>query len=98
MNREEFKEKYLTNSFYWVNQHNHQTLQLIFKEFDIHCHMGVDKEMLITWHDTFKNLVTFPKDQWHNFEYYQKSDMWIPNIRYGEPKNYSEMIYEYNLL
>lgn len=96
MTKQEFKEKYLTNAFYWVNEDNYLKLQDIFQEFGIKCHTG--NHNLIGWHEGFKNLVTFPPDKWHDFEYYQKVDCWFPNARYGEPKDYELMLSEYDKL
>ena len=69
MTRKEFKEKYLDNAFYWVNKGNFMDLQEILQDFGFKCHTG---EGFIYWHDEFKNLVTFPADKFHGFEYYQK--------------------------
>jgi len=96
MTRKEFKEAYLDNAFFWVNENNYLELQDILQEFGIKCHIGGNN--LIGWHDGFKNLVTFPADQFHNFEYYQKVDCWLPNTRYGEPKDIEKLISEYNKL
>jgi hypothetical protein len=92
MIRSEFKAKYLTNAFYWVNKSNYLILQQIFQEFGILCHTG---EGIINWHDKFHNLCTFPPDKWNDFEYYQKVDCWFPNCSYGEPKNYTDMLIDY---
>ena len=81
--------KYLNNAFYWVNKGNFMDLQEILQDFGFKCHTG---EGFIHWHDGFKNLVTFPADKFHGFEYYQKTDVWLPNSRYGEAKNYEDMI------
>ena len=89
MTRKEFKEKYLDNAFYWVNKGNFMDLQEILQDFGFKCHTG---EGFIHWHDGFKSLVTFPTDKFHGFEYYQKADVWLPNARYGEAKNYEDMI------
>lgn len=89
MTRQQFKDKYLTNAFFWINKENHLKIQEILQEFGIKCHAG---KGFINWHDNFKNLVTFEPDKWHDFEYYQKADMWIPNARYGEPKNIEYII------
>lgn len=91
MNRKEFKENFLINAFYWITKDNYLALQLILQEFGIICHTG---DGVIEWHNGFTNIATFPPDNFHNFEYYQKS-MFIPNTRFGEPKNFTEMFNAY---
>lgn len=95
MTRKNFKEKYLINAFYWITENNHLELQNIMQEFGIICHTGSG---IIGWHSGFKNLLTFKPDEFHNFEYYQKTDCWFPNASYGEPKNYESMIEDYSKL
>ena len=95
MSRDDFYKAYLKDAFYWVNKDNYITIQKVMQEFSINCHTG---DGIIEWHDGFKNLLTFPPDKSHNFEYYQKTDCWHPNSRYGEPKNYQQMINDYNKL
>jgi len=92
MTRQEFKNEYLINAFFWINESNHLKIQKILQEFNIKCHTGSG---FIGWHNGFNNLVTFEKDEWHDFEYYQKIDMWIPNARYGEHKNISNLLKDY---
>ena len=55
-------------------------------------------DTLISWHEGFKNLVTFKKDTWHNFEYYQKTDFFFPNASYGNAKDYELMLKDLNTL
>ncbi|MCK9417296.1 hypothetical protein M0Q97_11670 [Candidatus Dojkabacteria bacterium] len=95
MTRQEFKEQFLTNAFYWITEDNYLRLQNIFQEFGIKCHTG---EGSISWHTGFKNLLTFPPDLMHEFEYYQKTDFWHSNSRYGEPKDYELMLKAYSEL
>jgi len=92
MTRDEFKEKYLDNAFYWITKDNYIKLQTIMQEFGIKCHTG---EGVIGWHDGFKNLATFKPDRFHDLEYYQKTDCWFPNASYGEPKDYDLMLNDY---
>lgn len=89
MTRQEFKEQFLDNAFYWVNEDNYIRLQNIFQEFGIKCHTG---EGNISWHTGFKNLLTFKPDKHHDFEYYQKTDCWFSNASYGYPKDYELML------
>jgi len=95
MTRQEFKEQFLTNAFYWITEDNYLRLQNIFQEFGIKCHTGEGK---ISWHIGFKNLLTFKPDKYHDFEYYQKTDCWYSNASYGEPKDYELMLKAYSEL
>jgi hypothetical protein len=95
MTREEFKETYLINSFFWIDKNNYLQLQKILQEFGFACHTGSG---IIDWHIGFNNLQTFQPDQFHDFEYYQKTDFWHSNASYGEPKNYELLLIDYNLL
>ena len=54
MTKLEFKQKYFTNNFYWVNESNHEKLQQIGLEFGCLCHTG--DASIIKWHEGFKNL------------------------------------------
>ena len=54
MTKEEFKQKYFTDNFYWVNEDNYKELQEIGIEVGCLCHTG--KPEIIKWHDGFNNL------------------------------------------
>ena len=54
MSKQEFKQKYFTNNFYWINFNNYQTLQAIGVEFG--CLNPVGTTSIIQWHDDFYNL------------------------------------------
>ena len=54
MNKKEFKQKYFTNNFYWINETNYENLQNIGVEFD--CINPSGNKSIIEWHDGFKNL------------------------------------------
>ena len=95
MKLHEFKEKYLKNAFFWVNQENHIEIQEIMMKCGFYPHTG---HTPIKWHEGFKNLVTFPPDKNHNHWYYQKADMWIPNARYGEPVNIESFFADYKTI
>jgi hypothetical protein len=94
MTKEEFKTKWIDDSFYWVNEDNYLKLQDILQEFGVKCHVG--GRGLINWHDGFKNIVTFKPGKWHDFEYYQKTDFWHKDSRYGDPKDYDLMLKDYS--
>ena len=92
MTKQEFKNEYLMDAFFWINEENHIQIQSILQEFNIICHTG---RGFIFWHKGFNNLVTFKPDKHHNFEYYQKADMFLPSASYGEPKNVKQLIKDY---
>ena len=54
MTRQEFKKKYFTNNFYWVNEKNHKQLQDIGIEFGCLNPLGYPGK--IQWHEGFNNL------------------------------------------
>jgi hypothetical protein len=54
MTKLEFKQKYFTNNFYWVDVSNYKELQNIGIEFG--CLNPSGKKSLINWHDGFQNL------------------------------------------
>ena len=49
-----FKNKYFTNNFYWVNENNYKQLQEIAITFGCLLHTG--KKETIQWHEGFKNI------------------------------------------
>lgn len=92
MTRNGFKQKYLIDAFFWINKYNHKKVQDILQDFGIKCHTG---KGFINWHEGFVNIVTFQPDKFHDFEYYQKVDTWLPDARYGNPKNIELMRLDY---
>jgi hypothetical protein len=97
ISRAEFKEKYLSNNFFWVSSEEQaDKIQSIMLEFGLRCHTG-DKSK-IKWHEGFKNIVAFPRDKFHDFEYFQKVDVCLRNASYGEPVNYEAFLSDYNSL
>lgn len=54
MTREQFKEDYFTDNFYWVNKDNYEQLQNIGVEFG--CLNPCGDKSIIEWHEGFKNL------------------------------------------
>ena len=95
MTKQEFRDDYLVDAFFWVNEKNYLKLQDILHEFGFKLHTG---DGIIGWHEGFKNLQTFSHDEWHNFDYYQKTDFWHDGVSYGKPKDYDKMIEDYNNL
>ena len=90
MTIDEFKNKYLKNAFFWVNEDNYMKIQEIMMACEIYNH--TDNPEPIEWHEGFKNLVVFEPDKFNNRRYYQKVDLWLPNAMYGEPKNVKEFL------
>lgn len=70
MTRKEFKSKYFTNNFYWVEKLNYSQLQLIGLEFGCLCHNG--KKEIINWHEGFKNLCFRTYEKNNNVTVFQK--------------------------
>ena len=58
-----FKNKYFTNNFYWVNENNYKQLQEIAITFGCLLHTG--KKETIQWHEGFKNIAfrTYEKNK-----------------------------------
>lgn len=54
MTKQEFKLKYFTNNFYWIDFNNYLMLQNIGVEFG--CLNPVGTTSVIQWHDDFANL------------------------------------------
>ena len=95
MKRQTFKQKYLTNAFFWINKENHIEIQKILQEFGIRLHTGSG---FIKWHEGFKNFCTFAPNKFIKHEFYQKVDVWLPNASYGEPKNIELLLSDYEAL
>ena len=90
-----FKDKYLKNAFFWVNEENHLKIQEVMMKCGFYPHIG---QTPIKWHKGFRNLATFEPDKNHKYWYYQKVDMWIPNARYGEPKNVDSFLKDFKTI
>jgi len=54
MKLEEFKAKYFTNNFYWINKHNCEGIQMIGLEVGCLLHTG--EKDFITWEEGITNL------------------------------------------
>ena len=90
MTKEEFKQKYFTNNFYWVNKDNYKKLQEIALEVGCLCHTGHSE--IIEWHEGFKNLGfrTYIKN--NNVTFFQKEPFLISPEK---PTEYEEMFNKY---
>jgi len=63
MTKQEFKQKFFTDNFYWADETNSEQLQKIGIEVGCLCHTGNPE--IINWHEGFKNL---------GFRTYEKND------------------------
>lgn len=85
---EEFKQKYFTNNFYWVNKDNYKRLQEIALEVGCLCHTG--KAEIIEWHEGFNNLGFSPNEE--SVTVFQKQ----PFLSHGKTAtDYAEMLAAY---
>ena len=89
----QFKNKYFTNNFYWVNESNYKKLQEIGVELG--CLNPNGTTSIIEWHDGFKNL-GFRTYESNNFiTRFQKEAFLISG---KSATDYEEMLTEYELL
>ena len=87
----EFKKKYFTNNFYWINESNCEKLQLVAIEFG--CLNPLGEERVIEFHEGFKNL-GFRSYAKNNFiTRFQKEPFLVHTEK---ATSYDEMIKEYN--
>ena len=70
MTKQEFKQKFFTNNFYWVNKGTFKKLQEIAIEMGCLCHTG--KPEIIGWHDGFTNLGFRTYEKNNNITVFQK--------------------------
>jgi len=85
--KEQFKNKYFSNNFYWVNESNYKKLQEIAIEVGCICHTG--KKEIIEWHEGFKNLGFRTYEKNRNITVFKKE----PFLMEGhEATDYNEMI------
>lgn len=98
MDREQFKEKYLSNKFFWINnQEECETIQNIALEFGLLCHTG-DKKIIEYKLDNYPQIkpmskIKMFKDDGRGFDYFQKVDMYYESM--GKPVDFKEFISDY---
>lgn len=87
----QFKIKYFTYSFYWVDESNYETLQRIAQNMGLDNHLrdGEIWKFIISKHEVQRNLVMFPTG------YYQSTLWHIPDHEYGDPVDYEKMLEDY---
>jgi len=93
MTQEEFKAKYFTNNFYWINESNYKQLQEIALEIGCLCHTM--KSEMIEWHTGFRNLGFNPHRENPDLIVFQKRDMLMYN---QTATKFDEMVRDYNCL
>lgn len=90
MNLQEFKQKYFSNNFYWVNENNYKQLQEIALEVGCLCHTG--KKAIINWHEGFNNLGFRTYQKNNNITVFQKEPFLVHN---ETATNFDEMLINY---
>lgn len=73
----DFKQKYFTNNFYWVNENNYLQLQEIGLKVGCLCHTG--KKEIISWHVGFNNLGFRTYNKNNNITVFQKEPFLMHN-------------------
>jgi hypothetical protein len=93
MKTKDFKQKYFTNNFYWVNKDNYLLLQKIAIEVGCICH--TKKMEIIEWHKGFKNLGFRTYKENNDITIFQKEPFLLGN---EIATDFDEMIDDYNRL
>ena len=93
MELKEFKQKYFTNNFYWVNKENHLELQEI--GIKVGCLNPLGKQEVIDWHEGFKNLGFRTYERNNNITKFQKEPFLLHN---ENATDFNEMVKSYNNL
>lgn len=102
MNREQFKKKYLTDAFFFVeNEEQFNKLQDVAVEFGLVNPIGGKSFIKYDMHDVStsiapepgikvaKNLTIFPDNK------FQQSEFWVRDASYGQPKCYEQFLNDY---
>ena len=93
MEIEEFKQKYFTDNFYWVNQSNYKELQEIGIEFG--CVNPNKDKSIIEWHNGFANLGFRTYKRNGNVTVFQKE----PFLPYNQKAtSFEDMISDYSTI
>jgi len=91
MTKSEFKQRYFSDNFYWVNKNNYKKLQEIAIEVGCLCHTGDAK--IIEWHDGFNNLGFRTYEKNGNVTVFQKEPFLLSNQK---ATDFDEMLSAYN--
>lgn len=90
MELKEFKDKYFTNNFYWVDKNNYKQLQEVALEVGCLCHTM--KKEAIEWHTGFNCLGFRTYEQNNGVTVFQKE----PFLMHNETAtDYDEMLSAY---
>ena len=87
MTKEDFRNKYFTDNFYWINEDNYKELQEIGIEMG--CVNPNGESSIINWHKDFHNLGFRTKDGVTKF---QKECFLVHN---KTATNYNQMLEDY---
>ena len=90
MTIQEFKQKYFTDNFYWVNEINYRKLQEIGIEVGCLCHTG--EKDIIEWHSGFNNLGFRTYEKNNNITVFQK-ESFLPYDQ--EATSFDEMLKDF---
>ena len=90
MTKEEFKRKYFTNNFYWVNKENYKQLQEI--GIEVGCMNPIGDSSIIEWHEGFKNIGFRTYEKNNNITQFQKEPFLLHT---DTATDYKEMIDSY---
>ena len=83
----EFKAKYFTYSFYWVDEYNFRHLQALALKLGLTWHTGCRK--ISNWKQGINNLVMFPQG------HFQRVTCYFPDAEYGKPVDFEQMLSDY---
>lgn len=93
MTKDEFKSKYFTDNFYWINKENYIQLQLIGIEMGCLC--PTRKPNVISWHEGFNCSGFRTYERNNNVTIFQKE----PFLVHGKKTtDYDQMLKDYNSL
>lgn len=77
MTKLEFKQKYFSNNFYWINKENYKQLQEI--GIELGCVNPSKETSIIEWHEGFKNLGFRTYEKNNNITVFQKEPFLLHN-------------------
>lgn len=93
MELKEFKQKYFTNNFYWVNKENYLELQEI--GIKVGCLNPLKEPKIIEWHKGFNNLGFRTYERNNNITKFQKEPFLLHN---ENATDFNEMVKSYKNL
>jgi len=93
MTREEFKQKYFTNNFYWINENNYKRVQQI--GIELGCLNPRQESEIINFHKGFTNLGFRTYEKNNGITVFQKEPFLLHN---EVATDYQEMLIYHNKL